>query len=632
MRVFTTLFVAAAAYAISWGVFSQAPITTDENSYVFQAHNFLDGVISRPHPDFSDLLQHKMIIMDENVGWLSRYPPGHSLWLAPGVLIGNPYVAAAIGAGLGVWIILKSSSLLGGGFVIPALLVMCSPFYLFTYGTLLSHTSGLPASALMLLCYILWRRADFAGYALFSGLAWGWLCLNRTYTALWLAIPFAAHSIYRLLRKRDRTELLGACAFAGAAAAGALLLLLYNWLAVGSPGIMTYLYYDPTEGVGFGPRHASGIVIDHSFRRGLSNLLENLKLLDQWLFGFRGSGMVLAALALAGWRKPWTPLLLGCALSVWIGHIFFWFPGTPVTGPTYYFETLPYLMTAAALGVSVLWDRAVRLGLLRNIAGISAACLLAIAAGSFMLRTGREIYPLYRDRSQLIKLLRAAPPDSLALVQQGPHSDYVAFNPRGLESEPLAVRQPLGSNKAIARRFPNRKLFVLKADSRSELEEIEPDEVFDFVMAATHMSGRTGTNLLLSGHKVRAARADTDSADLLAFGRHVCVFPGRFAVHFDIEVSDCRDDKESLDLDVASQGGRRIHVKRLVNGNVGGSGVVVEFDADGYYLVEPRVFYSGNGNVLLRSISISEKAESMDQTDGRRRVDQQKATSRTTRT
>ena len=69
----------ALAFAATWWlyrhVFHGAPITTDENSYVFQAYNFLAGLIARPAPPFPDIVYHAMIICDDRAGWLSRYPP-----------------------------------------------------------------------------------------------------------------------------------------------------------------------------------------------------------------------------------------------------------------------------------------------------------------------------------------------------------------------------------------------------------------------------------------------------------------------------------------------------------------------------------------------------------------------------
>ena len=72
-------------YQVGLKAFHHSFLTSDEGSYVFQGNNFFDGLITREAPPFGRTMQHRMIIQDADVGWLSRYPPLHSLWLVPGV-------------------------------------------------------------------------------------------------------------------------------------------------------------------------------------------------------------------------------------------------------------------------------------------------------------------------------------------------------------------------------------------------------------------------------------------------------------------------------------------------------------------------------------------------------------------
>lgn len=69
---------------------------------MFQARIFLEGALARPLPPLPHLFDHEMIILDERIGWLSRYSPGHPLWLMPGVAVGilrlmRSSIAAALG-------------------------------------------------------------------------------------------------------------------------------------------------------------------------------------------------------------------------------------------------------------------------------------------------------------------------------------------------------------------------------------------------------------------------------------------------------------------------------------------------------------------------------------------------------
>ena len=246
------------AFAAAWwlyrNVFHCAPITTDENSYVFQAYNFLAGVIARPLPPLSGLFFHEMIIQDDRAGWLARYPPGHPLWLLPGCLFHQPHLMVALAAALSVGVMARTGALFGRREAwLAALLLLCSPFFLFTHGTLLGHTSGLLAALLLLYGFLRWQLTAAPGFAALAGFGWSWLLLNRTFTALWLAIPFGLYALLCLWQRwRDKSAWLGTVLFAATACAGIGGILLYNKLSTGQALLMTYLMYDPSEGPGFG--------------------------------------------------------------------------------------------------------------------------------------------------------------------------------------------------------------------------------------------------------------------------------------------------------------------------------------------------------------------------------------------
>ena len=97
-------------------------------------------------------------------------------------------------------------------------------------------------------------------------------------------------------------------------------------------------------------------------------------------------------------------------------------------------------------------------------------------------------------------------------------------------------------------------------------------------------------------------------AGWLAFGQKVYVFPGCFTIEYDLEVSGCPSNKSAAAVDIAIDGGRKI----LTGGEITGQtltlpeGVVLEFTADDFCIVEPRVFYNGNGDIFLRAIHIRE--------------------------
>ncbi|MCB1102418.1 MAG: hypothetical protein KDL10_08640, partial [Kiritimatiellae bacterium] len=332
------LLCAAAAFLLamvmSHAVFHRAPITSDETSYLFQAQAFLDGTVAREAPNLTIpfISRNSMLILDEEAGWLSRYPPGHALWLLLGLLIGSPSIITALACALGVGLLVRMAPALSVRGWVLAWVTLSSPYFLFMYGTLLSHTSGFLAAAGLLACYLRWQTTSRPGWAALAGLCWSWIFLNRTYTALLIAIPFGIDALLALARKRTRQELIGTLSFAGCAAIGVLLILVYNKQATAEPFWMTYLYYNPSDNLGFGQRHhlntfpkVPGYL--HTPARGLGFLRDNLVLLDQWLFGFPGSLIAWLALSIAGWSRRWSWLLLSIPASVAFGYVAFWFPG-----------------------------------------------------------------------------------------------------------------------------------------------------------------------------------------------------------------------------------------------------------------------------------------------------------------
>jgi hypothetical protein len=138
----------------------------------------------------------------KRAGWLSRYPPAHSLWLLIGILAGAPHLAVSLAAGLSVWIFSSTARPVNLHPLLLAAIMVFSPYFLMMNGTLLSHTSALPASCLMLWAYISWKITKNKRYAFIAGMAWSWLFLNRTYTGLLIALPYALDAIFDLARNR----------------------------------------------------------------------------------------------------------------------------------------------------------------------------------------------------------------------------------------------------------------------------------------------------------------------------------------------------------------------------------------------------------------------------------------------
>lgn len=607
LRLGASLLAAFVAYAVGHWFFLETPFTTDENSYVFQAHNFLEGRIARPAPPFKEYFFHPMIICDEQAGWLSRYPPAHPLWLVPGVGLGDPRLMSALAAGLSVWFLTACAALLEIPAIIMIILLMASPYFLFMHGTLLSHTSGLLAVCLMVWAYLRWQKTSGWFFAVMAGLAWSLLFLNRTYTALLLAIPFGLDTLWYCWRKRTRAGWLNTAVFAGCALIGIGLYLGYNALTTGHPFKTPYDYYAPGEALGFGDRYLpDGRTFVHDWATGLYQTGVNLQLLNRWLWGFGGSLALAGALWAVGWMPRWNMLFLAVCGCVGVGYMAFWFPGVNNIGPYYYFELIPFLLLPAAKGVARIWSRLPKRPMVRCIAAGLAFILALTVSGAFMRREGFNLQAEQRTEAELADCLHTAPSNALvALNLIWPRKvDTLAFNPIGLESQPLVVRSLDSQIEPILRFFAARQGFRLSGDGQRGLEPVTRAPL-EFVFNAIKTRQFVGRDETLSdGQVARVAEAGKDAAGWVAFGNYYYIYPGCFRVEVELETQDVSADTPVC-VEVVSERGRKVLTQSKVSGSVREM-VLLEFTADGYIEIEPRVYYGGSGYLAIKGLRIAD--------------------------
>jgi len=601
--------VAGWSLVLSQGFFCGANMVTDENSYVFQAYNFLDGVIAREKPLIAAQVTSEMIICDDDVGWMSRYPPGHALWLLPGAVFDNVRLMSAAAAALGLWLMCCLARDLQIREPIIWVIVLASPFWLIMYGTLFSHTSGFVGTALMLWCYVRWRRGGARIYAILAGLGWSWLFLNRTYTALLLALPFGLDCMISLWKKRSRDEWLGTLCFAGAAAFGGVLYMAYNFAALGDPLSPTYLFYDFGERLGFGERSSHGRKVTHDLARGVEVMGRNLHRLDQWIYGFPGSGIVVSLAVLAGWRRRWTGLFIGAAAAVYLGYIYFWFEGVHMVGPVYYFETIVFLMLGLGFAVDRAWSAAARARALR-VAIVLVACVIVGMAGRF---TCAQVLTLRAPRiyeGALLKLIESLPPRSLVIVEDVPEEPYmkeIVFNRAGRGTDPLRARSMGPRNRALAVAYPDRTPYVLNGADMS-LRPFDKEARIAFSVPIHKLHRTTGTNQRTPDGQdtMRVAEAGRHDAGVLCFGRYLHLSPGRYTVTYRAGISDVAADRP-VRFDVCTDDGRVVLAEREVTAAQPDAPLVLELRLTSFMEIEPRVHYAGSGVAEIYAMHIEEQ-------------------------
>ena len=595
-----------AAFAAAYGalligehVYLKEFLTTDENSYLFQAWLFLQGKLKLAAPPGVESFFHRMIINDYQVGWFSRYPPAHALWLVPGVAVGYPRLMVACAAFLTVWFLTKSSQRLKIPVWITIGLLFASPYFWLMQGSVLSHTSGLTATTVMLWAYLVWLDERDSTFLLIAGLVWAFLFLNRTYTAVLIAIPFAFHILSQLYQARTIKNLMAVFIFAGSAFTGVMVFFIYNYLMVGDPFMPTYLYYNPTEGLGFGPRNRPGFVFTPEM--GWGYIKSNLSILNIRLWGFFGSLLVWLVLTIIGWRtKGISLLMLSASLLIWFGYGAFWFKGIDEVAPVYYYETLVFIVLLAAMGVSRLLELNWRIpAWSKFVVCMIAVGLVGLASAKNFYQNGAFIIQHHLKKSQYSRMISSVPPGSIVFVTGFPMRFLAetSWNPHGLESDPLVLRYGFGNTHLISHYFPDRPLYLV-AGSPPQPPKLLNDRIqHPPTIFADKMYSQTG----IIKTEYRVAESPNHQAGALGHRVFQYFIPGTYEVKFYFNAIG--EDGHTVGfVDVVEKDDK----KKLAHKDIktGQDSASLTIQVDSITLVEPRIYFDGKGKLEFSHIEI----------------------------
>ncbi|MBI2165403.1 MAG: glycosyltransferase family 39 protein [Chloroflexi bacterium] len=328
------------------------PHVQDSVAYLFQAKTLARGALWAPAPPLPEFFTQEFIV---NYGekWFSKYPPGHALMLAIGVLAGHPWLTGPILGGLSLGLV----TLLGREVwglkvgVLAALLGLLSPFFIFLSASYMAHPSALFWGTAFMLTFAKAMKSERPWWAFASGFSAGFLLITRELTAVAVLSPFIIYAAAKLLRSPWGFR--AALAMAGGAAIPLGFLLLYNGLLTGNPFHSPFNLWWFFDRPGFG--ETVGGRGGHTAARGLLNTWWNLSSLNLHLFGWpMGIGLALASIPFLTWQSTkWDWLLLATFLSLMAAHVFYWADGV-MYGPRYYFEALPALLLLTARGILIL--------------------------------------------------------------------------------------------------------------------------------------------------------------------------------------------------------------------------------------------------------------------------------------
>ncbi|HLC04668.1 MAG TPA: hypothetical protein VJK02_16660 [Anaerolineales bacterium] len=366
-------------------VYERLPHIEDDFSNLWAAHVFAQGQAAlRTPPDKNSFLVP--FVVDFNGLRFSKYPPGWPAALSVGVRFGADWLVNPILAALAVWLTFRLGSKIAGPWIglLAAVLLVISPMAVMISASLLSHSLSLFLSLAFVLAWIdlflaaQTSTADPPRPAMLvpvAGASLGLLALTRPLTAIGVALPFAVHGLWILLRGRtsDRRHLVG---LAGLAMAIAALLPVWQRSLTGNPWLNLYTLWWPYDRLGFGP----GIGVTstgHNLHLAYSNARFSLRAGVHDLFGWPYLSWIFLPFGLVSLRKN---------LRAWLGfatfpglilaYSFYWI-GSWLYGPRYYYEALPGLAVMSAAGIFRIGGWSIRTGFQPGLRRRAMAALLA---------------------------------------------------------------------------------------------------------------------------------------------------------------------------------------------------------------------------------------------------------------
>jgi hypothetical protein len=445
-------------------VFRGDTISSDENSYLFQARLLASGRTWIGPPPEHNLAQFPSSMINlTHRRWFSRYTAGHPIALVPGVLAGWPGLVPLVLSGVSVALIYllarrwydEPTARLAG------LLAAMSPFFIAMHATLLSHTTSLFCLAVFAFACACLMDSRRIGWGLLAGASLGFLFNTRPYTAALTVWPFCAWLVWRIVETRSVALLRQAIALGATALVFLAAYFGYNSLTTGSWRISPYTYYNPSEGLGFGSVRVSDYI--HTPERGWRQTLRNVQRLNHWWLGFNGSLWALVGLGLTRWRAQEVVLFLS-GLSLVLGYFFFWFGGISTVGPVYYFEALVPLSLLGAHSLVTIWRRwpsrptiATRM---RAALAVAAVAYWAVGLSAFVRDELHDWQRFFSEQRALeTAVARAAPRRAIIFLETGGNVwNAVQYNPLA-PLDIVYVRSRQRSDQRIIDENPDREIY-----------------------------------------------------------------------------------------------------------------------------------------------------------------------------
>jgi hypothetical protein len=467
---------------LAWFAWDAHPHVPDEIVYLIQARYHAERLLTMPLPPvpagFNIDLMHY-----EATRWFSPVPPGWPMVLTLGVWLGAPWLVNPVLGGVAIVLAYLLLGMLYGRRTarLGAILLACSPWFLFLSMSFMTHPVTLAAALGAAVCVAMSRESGRWLPALVGGALTGVLSLVRPLEGLIAAVLLG---LWMLGAPWRRIRLVPAVAFGiGTLAVGGLV-RPYNEALTGSADvfpIMAYTdkYYAPgSNALGFGPDRGLGWPgLDPFPGHGAVDVVVNAALNTAQtsieLLGWPVSAVaIIALILLPPWgrlqRADWWML---AAIAAVIGvHSLYWFSGGPDFGARYWYLII---LPCCALVARVLLLLDVEAG--RASRGRVPGMALLLCASVLLVFVPWRAVGKYRDyrgmRADVPHLaLEHAFGRSLVLVRGDRHPDYhsaAIYNPIDLQADAPVYAWDASPEvrKALLAAYPDRPVWIIDGPS-----------------------------------------------------------------------------------------------------------------------------------------------------------------------
>lgn len=249
-------FVFAATFAVlwySWAAWNPPPVVHDEMAYVLQAQIFARGVWALPSPPLPAFWEQPHVLVEPVL--TSKYFPGHSLLMTPGVLLGWPALVPLLEQStIGALLFVLARRIGGGGIGLLAWSIwLFTPMVLYFGAAYYSESTTAMCWLAGWYALLRWRDTRNVRWLAAVALFTGWDAITRPLTGVAYAIPIAVVVLRDVVRMRAWRQL--GIAFATGTAVVALLAVWSanttgNWRL--TPQTLYTRMYMPYDVPGFG--------------------------------------------------------------------------------------------------------------------------------------------------------------------------------------------------------------------------------------------------------------------------------------------------------------------------------------------------------------------------------------------